>query len=187
MDLGAGDGRAARSIALREPDALVLAIDAVADGLAEISRRAAAGPGNGGIANLRCVRASAERPPVEIVGRADRVIVNFPWGSLARGVLGLDPDALAGLASLLRPAGRVEALLSIAERDRMALGVGPERLADPTAIAAAWASHGLELVDARPATPAEIAETASRWARRLGHDRARAVARLVGARANGAP
>jgi 16S rRNA (adenine(1408)-N(1))-methyltransferase len=185
VDLGAGDGHGARAIALRDPDALVIAIDAVAGGLAETSRRAGAAAGRGGIANLRCVRASAERPPVEIVGRADRVVVDFPWGSLARGVLGLDQDALRGLASLLRPGGHVDALVSIVERDRAAIGAGPERLADPATVARAWQAHGLALRELRPATAAEIAASGSRWSRRLRTDRSRTVTRLAGVRDRG--
>ncbi len=165
----------------------MVAIDAVANAMAAVSRATAPDPGRGGLANLWFVRASAERPPHELRGRADRVIVNFPWGSLARGLVGLDDAALAGVAALLRPGGRLEVLASVAGRDQARLGVGPEALADAAAIGVAWACHGLHLDVHRPATPAEVASSGSSWARRLRQDPGRRVVRLAGSRPGGGP
>jgi hypothetical protein len=43
--------------------------------------------------------------------------INFPWGSLLRGVLGHDEIALAGLATLLAPAATATVLFSVIPRD----------------------------------------------------------------------
>ncbi len=116
-----------------------------------------------------------------MIGRADLVLVSFPWGSLARGVLGVDDRALAGIGSLLRPGGRLEALVSITERDRLGVGVGAERLHDRAAIRDAWMRHALELRMHRLATAEELAAAWSTWARRL-QGSARPVVRLEGIR-----
>lgn len=76
-------------------------------------------------------------------------------------MLGGDDAVLAGLARLLAPRAVGEALVSVVPRD----GVPP--VPAPEALAAAYARHGLSLVDARPATPAEVAASGSSWARRL--------------------
>jgi hypothetical protein len=55
--------------------------------------------------------------------------------------------------------------LSITERDRQVGGVLPD---DPGRLRHGFARYGLDLVDAREATPAEIAATRSTWAKRLG-------------------
>ena len=85
--------------------------------------------------------------------------INFPWGSLLRGVLGHDAAALAGVAALLAPGASAQVLLSVMPRD----GVPPVR----DDLAAVYAAHGLELVESRPATANEIAASGSSWAKRL--------------------
>lgn len=164
------------------PEALVLGVDSNAAAMAEASRRAARPTDRGGIPNLRFVRAAVERPPVELVGRADVVHVAFPWGSLARGVLGLDDVALAGLACLLRAGGAVRVLASIVDRDARSLGATSADLADADRIAAAWRSHGLVLEEHGVADEASLAMSGSTWGRRLLRDGSRPVARLVGRR-----
>ena len=179
VDIGTGDGRAVLERAAREPSALVLGVDASAAAMVESSRRAARrGPSNALFFAVGAERL-AESP---FAGRADLVTVTFPWGSLLRGVLGLDRAALAGVAALLRPDGRLQVLASVVPSDGVA---GLECLDAPAtpAVPAAWHAAGLELVDFRPATPAEIAGSGSSWARRLRANReARPVWLLEGRR-----
>ena len=93
--------------------------------------------------------------------------IHFPWASLLRGVLGQDAVVLAGMARLLAPGACASVLVSVLPRD----GVPP--LPDPAALAGAYAPHGLRLVEARPATPAEVAASDSSWAKRLRAGRER--------------
>ncbi len=72
-----------------EPAAFVIGIDASAAAMAEASRRAARPAARGGVANALFVVAAAERPPIELLGIADEVTINFPWGSLLRGALAM--------------------------------------------------------------------------------------------------
>ena len=92
-----------------------------------------------------------------MLGAADALTINFPWGSLLRGVLGHDDAVLAGVAALLAPVGRGSVLLSVVSRD----GV-PAPVDD---LAAVYARHGLA-VRSRPATPEELGVRSS-WAKRL--------------------
>ena len=85
--------------------------------------------------------------------------INFPWGSLLRGVLGHDPIALAGVAALLAPGAQADVLVSTIARD------GVPAMRDD--VAAVYARLGLELVETRAATPEEIAASGSTWAKRL--------------------
>lgn len=174
-DIGAGDGRAVLSRAATEPASLVLGVDAVATAMAEASRRAA----RHCPANAVFVVVGAETlADTVLAGRVDLVTVTFPWGSLLRGVVGLDPASLAGVAALVAPGGRVEVLASVVPSDGIdgiaTLDAGRE----PT-IRRAWAGAGIDLVSMRPAMVAEIAAAGSSWARRLGSGRdARPVWRL---------
>ena len=79
---------------------------------------------------------------------------------------------LAGVADLLAPGAEATALVSVIPHD----GLPP--VPPPEELAAAYARHGLELADARPATPAEVAASHSSWAKRLRAGRARPVVLL---------
>lgn len=174
VDLGTGDGRAVLAAAAADPQALVIGLDADASAMAEASRRAARPTRKGGLPNALFVAGAAETPPAELCGIADTVTAWFPWGSLLRGVLGLDDAAARGLATLVRPdGGRVEALVSVTARDRLD---GVASLDGPALdrLAGAHRRFGLELVSVAPATAEEVRATRSSWGRRLlasGSDR----------------
>ena len=88
-------------------------------------------------------------------------------------MLGHDDAVLAGVAALLAPGAEGTALVSVVPRD----GVPP---VPPAAeLAAVYARHGLELVEARPARPDEVATSGSSWAKRLRAGTARPVTRLT--------
>ena len=174
-DIGTGDGRAVLARAAAEPASLVIGVDAAPWAMAEASRRAARrGPANA----IFLAAGAAELAGTPLAGRTDLVTVTFPWGSLLRGVLGLEPAVLTGVAALVGSGGRVEVLASIMSSDRVN-GVGTLDTACEPAIRCAWAGVGLELMSMRPATGAEIAGSRSSWARRLDPARgARPVWRL---------
>jgi 16S rRNA (adenine(1408)-N(1))-methyltransferase len=88
-------------------------------------------------------------------------------------VLGRDDAVLAGVAQLLAPGATATILVSVVPRD------GVPAIPPPAALADAWARHGLELVEARPATPDEVAASGSSWAKRLRAGSARPVTRLA--------
>ena len=166
-------------MAALDPAALVVGLDAVAAPMAETSRRAARPAGRGGLPNALFVVTGIETPPPELAGLADTVTVDFPWGSLLRGLVGLDARATAGLGGLVRPGGRVEALVSVAGRDGLAEIA--EAIAGRAGLAEAWARLGFAIEELRPAGPAEMAARPSTWAKRLGvgSQVARPVTRLV--------
>ena len=163
-DIGTGDGRAVLALARAEPSSLVVGVDAVAAGMVEASRRAARrGPGN-----AIFLAAGAETlGATPLAGRVGHGTIRFPWGSLLRGVLGLDPAALGGVAALVAPGGGIEVLASVVPSDRVA-GVARLDASWGPAICRAWAAAGLHLVSMRPASRDEIAASRSSWARRLG-------------------
>ncbi len=68
---------------------------------------------------------------------------------------------LAGMANLLAPQGEGAVLLSVVPRDGMP-AVPPLDLLE-----AAYARHGLSLVEGREATTEEVAGSHSSWAKRV--------------------
>jgi 16S rRNA (adenine(1408)-N(1))-methyltransferase len=148
--------------------------------MADASRRAAARPERGGLPNLIFLAEGVERLPAAFEGLADLVTVHFPWGSLLRGALGVDPAMARAIARLVAPAGKLEILLSIVDRDRAAVGgSGAFGDADVELMRQVYESHGLELVGTCRLSPDEVRATGSSWARRLRSDPTRPVWRVV--------
>jgi 16S rRNA (adenine(1408)-N(1))-methyltransferase len=150
-----------------QPDRLVVGIDASAPAMAVASRRAAANPGRGGLANALFVVAAAETLPPELDRLADQVAVYFPWGSLLRGLLGADPAVMTGLTRVMRPGASLSMLVSATVRDHGA-GVAPIQEQTLLALTERYGRYGLDLIEVRPATPADVAAAHSTWAKRLG-------------------
>jgi 16S rRNA (adenine(1408)-N(1))-methyltransferase len=147
----------------------VIGVDANAAAMADASRRAHR---RDALPNALFVVAAAERPPEALRGMAGMLTVNFPWGSLLRGLLGRDDAVLAGVARLLAPGAEGSVLLSVVARD----GMPPVPPAGE--LAAGYARHGLDLFEARPARPEEVAASNSSWAKRLRAGRERPVTLL---------
>jgi len=167
VDLGTGDGRAVLARATLDPRAFVIGIDANAAGMVESSRRAARRRGDRRADNAIFLVEAAEALPGLLAGTASLGTITMPWGSLLRGVLGLDLVALRGVTSIVAPGGRVEVLASVVPADRVDGITALDRTSEAR-IADAWQSIGLELVSMRPATVDDLRVTRSSWARRLG-------------------
>jgi 16S rRNA (adenine(1408)-N(1))-methyltransferase len=157
-------------LAARHPGTLVLGLDASAAAMVESSRRAAGPARKGGRPNARFVVAAAESPSPALAGVAGLVTVRFPWGSLLRGCVGLDPAVAAGIAGLVAPGGTLELLLAPSARDGLdAVPTGVEGI---VAVAAAtFEPFGFGLEVGRTATAEEIAISGSTWAKRLAAGR----------------
>ena len=152
IDIGTGDGRHVLDVARAEPDRLVIGIDAVAETMAETSRKAAGAPRKGGLGNAVFFRGAAERLPGPFTGLADLVTVNYPWGSLMRIVAEPDIEALKGLRGLCKPSAGLRIHLNytvIADRpylERLGLGAMADP-ADSPGLAAAYKAAGFSIVD----------------------------------------
>ena len=180
LDLGAGDGRYAYECARNDPGTLYLALDPDADTLAAYAFRASRKPARGGVENAVFVVAAVEALPPELKSIADRVRVNFPWGSLLRGLLEPQAPVLAGVASLLRQGGVIEVIMSY-HPDHDTNAFAGESL--PALDAAyledillpAFEASGLSVTEHRRMTQDEALAVPSTWGRRLLHARPRDV------------
>jgi 16S rRNA (adenine(1408)-N(1))-methyltransferase len=133
-----------------------MGVDANAAGMGEAARRSRRLP------NAAFVVAAAESLPDDLAAVADRVTVQFPWGSLLRGILCAEGPVLANLARIAAPGATLSVLWSVTDRDRATLGPVPTRPTEEP-----FAAAGFEFRDLRPATVAEIDATGSSWAKRL--------------------
>jgi 16S rRNA (adenine(1408)-N(1))-methyltransferase len=77
------------------PDTFVIGIDACRENLRESSRYMPA--------NALFVIANALALPSDLHGLATQVTINFPWGSLLKGLVANDQMLLSGLWAIARP------------------------------------------------------------------------------------
>ena len=110
--------------------------------------------------------AAAETPPPELIGLADEVRILFPWGSLLRGVLGVDERVARGIASLARSGGRVSAIVSVTTRDGLD-GIASLEPYELGGIAEAARRTGLRMTGTRQLDAEAVRATRSTWGRRL--------------------
>ena len=180
MDVGTGDGRFVLGRARSEPAGFHIGFDPVAEAMAEASRRAAAKPARGGLENAMFVQAGLETLGDALNGLADRLTVNFPWGSLLRAVALPDPAQLTRLAALAKPGAELDVLVNLTPLRDLAyvekLGLsdaaltGDEHRLRRRYAAAGWSVRSIE----------EVTGTlirATRWGSQL-HHAGREVVRL---------
>ena len=186
IDIGAGDGRWAYDGARHDPDVVYIALDPDADTLADYAYRASRKPSRGGAANALFVVAAGEGLPEELRGVAALLRVNFPWGSLLRGLVLPERHVLEALAGLGAPNARFEFVISYDPEHDIA-GLAGETLPPLSetrideVLAPPYAAAGLRLEARRRMSLDEAIAMPSTWARRLLHGRPREVFWLEGA------
>jgi 16S rRNA (adenine(1408)-N(1))-methyltransferase len=185
VDVGAGDGRWAYESARDNPDTVFIAIDPDAEHLAEYAYRASRKPARGGVDNAAFVVAPVEALPPELRGIADVVRVNFPWGSLLRGLLQPDAATLAAISALGGTRARFEIVMSYdPSHDTNAFSGDPLPPLDEAYIhnvlVPAYAASGMLISVRHQVFRDEALAVPSTWGRRLLHARPRDVYLIAG-------
>ena len=159
MDVGAGDGGYVLYRARTEPATFAIAIDASADGLVRGAWRAK----RACIRNVAFLVGGVERLPRELDRVADEATVQFPWGSLLRGLVDGSSAVVGPIALLMKPGAELRVLMSATERDGLS-DITPSLVVSRRV---AYTEHGLHLIEARWASAGAIAESRSAWGKRL--------------------
>lgn len=159
VDLGTGDGRFAVHLARTRPGLGVIGIDTCLDHLHGSPRRLPV--------NVRFAQLDARDVWIGEGVHATTVTVNFPYGSLLRGLVEGDPVLLERLDRILGPSGH----LAIRVNERALIDTGLDPDGAERAIV-----RGLHLLDAsrvssRPLAQAELRAFPSTWSKRLGYGR----------------
>ena len=183
LDIGTGDGRFVSALARQHPGRFVIGIDANAKPLEKLSVKATRKPAKGGLPNAMFVQAAVEALPEEFAGTADEIHVNFPWGSLLRGVAAPVPEVLDSLRRVARGGALLEVLVGVdAVRDRAELerlGVRPLTIDGiERDILPRYEAAGFEVTGFGEVPAGEWPRFETSWARRLGGNDDRRVFRL---------
>jgi len=96
IDLGTGNGKLVYDLALKNPDTFFIGIDPTASNLFEYSKKIQKHK----IKNIIYVISSIENINDDLNNLADKVYINFPWGSLLEGIVKDMPEILNKISSL---------------------------------------------------------------------------------------
>ncbi len=130
------------------------------------------------------VQAAVENLPAELQGIATEVHVQFPWGSLLRGVAGGDEIVMRNLRNICLPEALLQVTLGLdRERDRFEW----ERLELPeisidyieTLLSPRYREAGFKIVKTEAVSAVELAQSNSSWAKRLQRSDSRLFFRIV--------
>jgi hypothetical protein len=139
---------------------LAIGIDACREALAQRSRKAPA--------NAVFVIARAEALPAELAGRANMVIINFPWGSLLSGLLKQDSQVWRGIRSTAAGTGAMVEIRMNGEALRACGLELDEGAATMRRILQSQVVGPVRIVDLGTT---ELRQTSTTWAKRLAFGR----------------
>lgn len=174
LDIGTGDGRFAYRHARAHPDTFCIGLDASAENIGDYATKSIKKPSRGGVPNVLYVIANAEALPPELHGLAHTITINFPWGSLLRGVAVGDSTLLHAVARAGVPGARVDILVNYAVfYDPVPLDVRdlPE-LTDTyveDVLTPAYAAAGLRLFHYERVGKATMKDVQTTWSKRLAY------------------
>lgn len=176
LDIGTGDGKFVYRLARNRPDWFCIGVDAERANLREISSRITRKPGRGGLPNALFAIAPAENLPPELNGLADRITINFPWGSLLQALVRAKRPFLDGLTRVAARPCVVEAYVNTSIfGDPVPLAVQTLPELTPAyvkeVLAPALAQAGITLVERKTVGKPALEEIASTWSKRLAFGR----------------
>ena len=171
LDLGTGDGRFVRTLAERHPERVSIGVDACRENLRENTRI--------NLPNMLFIIACAQELPCEFEGLFSHVRINFPWGSLLKGLLACDTRLMHGLAAIVCPDAQIEIHLN-----GDALAKAGSKLENGAGIIYENLNRcGWDLKPPHPMDQDVLKRFPTTWARRLAHGRDPRVMILHGRRA----
>ena len=184
IDIGTGDGLFIYKSAQRNPHQFFIGIDANRRALEKISEKIFRRPAKGGLSNALFVQAAVEELPPELNGIASEVEVQFPWGSLLRGVADGDQLVMANLRRMCAPRAQLRALIGL---DPVRDWLNWERQGLPpltveyiqTVLASRYETAGFSIVKTQQLSWSDVSELQTSWARRLKHSSSRLFFRIV--------
>lgn len=182
--MGTGDGLLVYKCAQSDPRKFFIGIDANRRPLEKISEKIHRRPAKGGLPNVLFVHAAVEDLPDELGGIASEVLVQFPWGSLLRGVAAGNEVVMRNLRQICVPGARLQITIGLdPERDRHEW----ERLELPrisadyvnTILELRYRKAGFRIAAVDELSSLERTKFQTSWARRLHSGSGRSFIRII--------
>ncbi|MFA6533702.1 MAG: methyltransferase domain-containing protein [Patescibacteria group bacterium] len=170
VDIGTGDGKFTYELAKANPDRFIIGVDPHHKSLEEISRKIDKKPAKGGIKNALFVLAAVEDLPAELAGLANQVFINFPWGSLLRGIILVEDKTWQSIKGICQTGALVDVVLGYnQEYEQKETGDLPALNLEyiKTVMSPRLQSLGFSLLEAREILKSDLADYPSSWSKKL--------------------
>ncbi|MCI0528402.1 MAG: class I SAM-dependent methyltransferase, partial [Nitrospira sp.] len=173
---GTGEGKFVYRLAHSHPEIFYIGIDSSQDSLKEYSVKISKKPSRGGLPNVLYVVANAEDLPLELNGLVKIICINFPWGSLLKGVVRGDDRILAGIARISSKPACLEMRINYSLFfDPVPLEIQelPELTFDyiDQELAPLYAKTGITFIERKMLLKEEVKDISTTWAKKLGYGR----------------
>lgn len=187
VDVGTGEGKFIYTKAQQNPEIFYIGIDPVAENMYEYSSKAKKKSSKTSeYRNVLYVVAAVENLPSELNNVASKIYVTLPWGSLLEGIAKADSNVLKSLRNMAKTSGSqfefcftYDTLYEPSEIKNRGL---PELNISYVEIdlRQKYKEHGFLLEDSRILSAEELRKYPTKWARKLGFGRGRAVYLIKG-------
>jgi|GEM_PF-272196 len=116
IDIGTGNGKFVYKLAKQNHENFYIGIDSNINGLREYSRRIYNKPAKGGLFNIIYVLAYIENLPIELEGLADKIFINYPWGSLLAYLVNSDKKILKNITQISKQNAEISLLFNYSSK-----------------------------------------------------------------------
>lgn len=180
IDLGTGNGKYIYDLAVKDPCTLYIGIEPTASNLYEYSKKANKNKLN----NLIYVISSIENLSDDLNGLADKVYINFPWGSLLEVIVKDLPELLNKISLLGKSKSEFHftfaysAIHEPVEIEKRNLPILTEEYLF-TNIKEIYLKAGLSVESCINITPQEVNKFGTLWARKLFLGKSRDVYKII--------
>lgn len=178
VDIGTGGGEFVKKLAQEYPDRLFIGIDPSVKPLQRISRQTSKDPKKGGLANVLFVLANVKDLPIELNDSANQVFINFPWGSLLRGVVVVEESIWLSIKRICKVGAYIDLVFGYdpvidqAEIERLGLPALSQSYIDVT-MSNRLENLGFETVVKKHIESGQLKSYPSGWAKKLAYGRDR--------------
>lgn len=178
VDIGTGDGKFAYKLAKENPDRLIIGIDPNQKNLERLSLKTYKKSARGGLKNCLFVLASIEDMPKELKGVANQVFINFPWGSLLRGIILIEQETWKNIKYICQKGAIIDLLLGYdknidrTEIKRLKLPILTQDYIKNN-MAPKLAKQGFKITDLKLVNSSVLKNFPSSWAKKLSYGKDR--------------
>lgn len=179
IDIGTGEGEFVYRKARQNREAMFIGVDSAA-AMLPYSVKSAKKPGKGGLCNVMYVVANAEALPDTLYGKADKIFINLPWGSLRDGIVKGEPGVLKSINKIAKADASLDICISycnfyekqvIKERELPALSISyfSEKLKY------IYKNYGISINKVSVLSNEDLKKIDTKWAKKLGYGREREI------------
>lgn len=180
IDIGTGEGEFIYRKARQNREAMFIGVDSAAAAMLPYSIKSAKKTDKGGLSNVMYVVANAEALPDTLYGKADKIFINLPWGSLRDGIIKGEPGVLKSINKIAKANASLEICISycdfyekqvIKERGLPTLSIS--YISDK--LKYVYNNYGISINKVSVLSNEDLKKMNTKWAKKLGYGKQREV------------